>query len=56
MGRRFPGTTVLPARGLVRIARLPEAERFVLDSGIPLQSTYYGNVVVKGFRKFRFSL
>jgi hypothetical protein len=51
MGRRLPGRTVLPARGLVMIARVREAERSVLDSDTTIVETYYGNVVVKGFRK-----
>jgi hypothetical protein len=56
MGRRLPGSTVFPARGLVVIARVREADRSVLDSDTTILATYYGNVVVKGSKKSLFFL
>jgi hypothetical protein len=60
MGRGLPGSTVFPARGLVWVARVREAERSALDSeifkksffilrGLPLNvksaSTWYNNLL-----------
>jgi hypothetical protein len=36
VGRRLPGSTALPSRGLVGIPRVREAERSALESEIPL--------------------